>query len=218
MSSLVFNISKDWDSTTSLSNLFHCLITFTPQKFFLMLKLNFLHLSFCPLALVLSESTTEKTLVLSLLPPWDIYTHWYISLRLFFSRLSCSSSLSLSPYVRCSHPFIIFVVLQWTCSTVSLSLLYWVPNTAPSTPDVFHQSWAEGKQGPSGHASPSAPQDAVGLFLPRRHIAGSWSTPHPPGLRRTFMSNCFPTCWPLAHPSVWNYISSRVKRKYRNLT
>lgn len=41
-----------------------------------------------------------------------------------FYRLNSCSSLSLSPYYKCFHPFIPFVALCWITSSISMSLLY----------------------------------------------------------------------------------------------
>lgn len=54
------SISKEEDSTTFLGNLFHCSVTGTVQKHFLMLRWNLLYSRLCPLLLVLG--TDEKSL------------------------------------------------------------------------------------------------------------------------------------------------------------
>jgi len=54
----VLNISREGDSTTSLGSLFQCSVTLRVKKFFLMFSWNLL----CPLPLVLSLDTTEKSL------------------------------------------------------------------------------------------------------------------------------------------------------------
>ena len=58
----VFNISREGDSTTSLGSLFQCSVTLRGKKFFLVFRRNFLCFSLCPLPLVLSLGTTEKSL------------------------------------------------------------------------------------------------------------------------------------------------------------
>ena len=58
----VLNISREGDSTTSLGSLFKGSVTLRGKKFFLMFRRNFLCLSLCPLPLVLSLGTTEKSL------------------------------------------------------------------------------------------------------------------------------------------------------------
>ena len=62
MSRRVLNISREGDSTTSLGSLFQCSVTLRGKKFFLMFRQNFLFFSLCPLPLVLSLGTTEKSL------------------------------------------------------------------------------------------------------------------------------------------------------------
>jgi len=58
----VLNISREGDSTTSLGSLFQCSVTLRVKKFLLMFRWNFLCFSLCPLPLVLSLGTTEKSL------------------------------------------------------------------------------------------------------------------------------------------------------------
>ena len=58
----VLNISREGDSTTSLGSLFQCSVTLRVKKFFLMFRWNILSFSLCPLPLVLSLGTTEKSL------------------------------------------------------------------------------------------------------------------------------------------------------------
>ena len=62
LSRWVLNISREGDSTTSLGSLFQCSVTLRGKNFFLMFRRNFLCLSLCPLPLVLSLGTTEKSL------------------------------------------------------------------------------------------------------------------------------------------------------------
>ncbi|KAK4817104.1 hypothetical protein QYF61_027967 [Mycteria americana] len=86
--------SKDGDSTTSLGSLCQCLVIHTGKKCFLRFRRNLLCFSLCPLPLVLSLGTTEKTLALSSLqPPFRVMR---FPLRLLFSRLNTHSSLSFS--------------------------------------------------------------------------------------------------------------------------
>lgn len=63
---ILWSISRDGDSTASLSNLHQCLVTcpFTQKKCFLMFRQNLQCVTLCPLALVLSQSSTERCLVL----------------------------------------------------------------------------------------------------------------------------------------------------------
>jgi len=62
---VVVNISREGDSTTSLGSLFQSSVTLRVKKFFLMFRWNFLCFSLCPLPLVLSLGTTEKSLATS---------------------------------------------------------------------------------------------------------------------------------------------------------
>jgi len=72
----------------------------------LIFKWDFLYFSLCPLPLVFSLGTSEKSLALPLLPPIGyLYTLIRSPLRLFLTMLSNPSSLSLSSYGRCSSPF-----------------------------------------------------------------------------------------------------------------
>ena len=93
LSRRVLNISREGDSTTSLSSLFQGSINLRGKKFFLMFRRNFLCFSFCALPLVLSLGTSEK----SLAPPLR-YLQAFIRSppSLLFFRLNKPSSLSLS--------------------------------------------------------------------------------------------------------------------------
>ena len=51
LSRWILNISREGDSTTSLSSLFQCSVTLRGKKFFLMFRRNFLCFSLCPLPL-----------------------------------------------------------------------------------------------------------------------------------------------------------------------
>jgi len=62
LSRWVLNISREGDSTTYLGSLFQCSVTLRGKKFFLMFRRNFLCFNLCPLPLVLSLGTTEKSL------------------------------------------------------------------------------------------------------------------------------------------------------------
>ena len=57
-----WNISREGDSTASLGSLFQCSVTLRGKKFLLVFRRNFLCFSLCPLPLVLSLGTTEKSL------------------------------------------------------------------------------------------------------------------------------------------------------------
>lgn len=77
MSSWVLRISTDEASTTSLGNLLHCWTTISVKYLFLMFKWIILYFNVCPLSLVLSLVTTEKSLALSsFLHPSVVYIHW----------------------------------------------------------------------------------------------------------------------------------------------
>jgi len=58
----VLNISREGESTTSLGSLFQGSVTVREKLFFLMFRQNFLCFNLCPLPLVLSLGTTEKSL------------------------------------------------------------------------------------------------------------------------------------------------------------
>jgi len=62
LSGWVLIISREGDSTTSLGSLGQCSIILRGKKFFLMFSWNFLCFSLCPLPLVLSLGTAEKSL------------------------------------------------------------------------------------------------------------------------------------------------------------
>lgn len=69
ISKSLLRISKEGDHTTSLGNLCQYSVTYTALKCFLIFGRNFLCSSLCPLPLVLSLGTTEKSLALSSLHP-----------------------------------------------------------------------------------------------------------------------------------------------------
>jgi len=71
------NISREGDSTTSLGSLCQCSVTLRGKKFFLMFRQNFLCFSLCPLPLVLSLGTTEKSLAPSSWNPPLSLDHLY---------------------------------------------------------------------------------------------------------------------------------------------
>jgi len=62
LSRRVLNISREGDSTTSPGSLCQGSVTLRGKKFFLIFRRKFLCLNFCPLPLVLSLGTTEKSL------------------------------------------------------------------------------------------------------------------------------------------------------------
>ena len=61
LSRRVLNISREGESTTSLGSLFQCSVTLRGKKFFLMFRRNFLCFSLCPLPLVLSLGTRNRS-------------------------------------------------------------------------------------------------------------------------------------------------------------
>ncbi|KAK0688829.1 E41L5 protein, partial [Pygoscelis papua] len=67
----------------------------------------------------------RRVRLLSLCPPSGFLHTGKILLSFLFSRLNSPSSLSLSFYVRCSRPFIVFVTLCCSPSSMSMFLLSW---------------------------------------------------------------------------------------------
>lgn len=76
VSSWVLNYCQRHRLHNLSGNLFQCLTNVMGKKFLLLFKWNFLHFSLCPLPLIPSLDTSEKSLALSsLLPPiWYLYT------------------------------------------------------------------------------------------------------------------------------------------------
>lgn len=104
---------------------------------FLLFRGNLLCMSFCPLPLVLSLYTTEKSLTqLVLHPPFrNLYGLIRFLLGLLF-RSNGPSFLSLSSQL-CSRPLVTLVAhLRILCS-MSLFPLYWEPRT--SSQEVLYQ-------------------------------------------------------------------------------
>lgn len=95
-----------------------------------MFKWNLLYVSFCACCF-LSWAPLRRIRLLSLLPSSGFSSF-------LFSRLNSCSSLASSPYVRCSKPFIIFLVLCCSFFSRSISLLSW-----------GDQSWAQHSRGVS---------------------------------------------------------------------
>jgi len=102
-----FWFSEDGDSTTSLGTI---LIT---KLCYLVFRCIFLYFGLCPLPLVLSVGTTERSLALSSLHFPFKHLQALISFpqSLLFSSLNSPRCLSLSLYQRCSRPLVIFVTL-----------------------------------------------------------------------------------------------------------
>ena len=65
LSRRVLNISREGDSTTPLGSLGQGSVTLRGKKFFLLFRRSFLCFSLCPLPLVVSLGTTEKSLASS---------------------------------------------------------------------------------------------------------------------------------------------------------
>ena len=95
MSRQLSNISKVWDCKILLGNLFQGSVTLTVKKCFLMIRGNLLCFSLCPLPLILSLGTVEKSLALfSLYPPFRyLYTLIRSPLSYLLSRLNGPRSL-----------------------------------------------------------------------------------------------------------------------------
>lgn len=95
-------------------------------KEYLMLIWNFLCCSLCPLRLILSLGTYEKSLAQSSWHPPFRYLYALIRfpLSLLFSSLNRLNSLSIFSFERCSTPLIILVALCWSQSRSSKSLSY----------------------------------------------------------------------------------------------
>lgn len=126
MSNHVLSINKDGGSTTFLGNLFQCLNTITVKKaFFLMFKWNF---STCVIVSgCVPGHHWEESNSLFFAPSLQVLYTLGISSptsSLLFPRLNSTISLSLS-YDRCSNPLIVFTAHCQTCSSMSISVLYW---------------------------------------------------------------------------------------------
>jgi len=111
------NTSRDGDSTTSSGNLCQHIFTFTVKiKVLSHIQMEFNAFQLYSLLLSLSLDTTEseRSLAPSSFPPIRcLYTLIRSPLRLLFSKLKSSSSLSLSSYKRCSSP----LTILWLCAT-----------------------------------------------------------------------------------------------------
>ena len=96
LSSLTLNISKDGTSTTTLGNMFQCLITLIAKNFFLISSLNLPSFSLKPLPLVLSETLLRSLYSSFLQTP---FRYWKAALRcpwnFLFSKLNSPSSQSV---------------------------------------------------------------------------------------------------------------------------
>ena len=124
LSRWVLNISREGDSTTSLGSLFQCSITLRGKKFFLMFRWNFLGFSLCPLPLVLSLGTTEK----SLAPSWHYVTSYYLSNQIWFQKRKGEMDVILHYLFRASG------AAHWNSS--QLQKLEW-----PQCYSIWHKCW-----------------------------------------------------------------------------
>lgn len=116
----LLNISKDRDFTTALGNLCQS------KMYFLMFRRTFQCFILCLLPLVLTLCTTEMRQVLFSVHTSSRYLYTFLrSLILLYSRLKNISSFSLSLQNRCFNLLIIFMVFQWTLSSMFMPLLYW---------------------------------------------------------------------------------------------
>ena len=126
MSRQLLSISKDGDYTPSPGNLCQSLVTLIVKKCFLMFRQSLLCFSLCPLPLVLSLGSTEKSLTPSSVHPSCRYLY-----TLMRYPWVCSSpgwtvpALLACPRSRCSSPLINFVAFHWALSCMSMSLLCW---------------------------------------------------------------------------------------------
>lgn len=117
-----------------------CSSVHPPNKVVFKIKCNFLYFSLCPLSLILSGRFCLHLFYF----PHQAFIHVdKMPLTLLSSRLNVSSSLSICSYDRCSSPLIIFVLLCWTHSSMSLFLLYW--RAQVGTQHSRCVSFAEGK-------------------------------------------------------------------------
>lgn len=96
------------------------------QKVFLMLGWNFPRFCLRPLPLVPSlEHHWKEPVSVAFIPSLQVFACIdEFPLSILFSRLNRPSSFSLSSHKRWSRPLIIFIVLHWTLSSTSTSLLY----------------------------------------------------------------------------------------------
>lgn len=115
---------------------------------FLMFRWNLLYFTLCPLPLVLSMSTPEKSL--SSFQPlfWYLQVSVGCPLSLLFSRMKTPSSFSLSPIVE------MFQSLHLHChvllsSSICMPLLYWEgQNWTQQWPDMASPLLSRGEGSP----------------------------------------------------------------------
>lgn len=153
-----------------------CSIPLTVQECFLVFRWNVLCFSLCPLPLVLSLSTTEQWLALSLFAP-SLCIHClrmhgpFLPINVtpwaFSFGLNNPCSLSLSSQEWYFSPFVFFMAYFWMLSTVSMfSIPLWSSelDTIPGVAWTVLSEACEGSPWPAGSILPNASQDAVGLL------------------------------------------------------
>lgn len=82
----------------------------------------FVPIAFCSSAGYHCEESGSAFFTLNCSPQLFIHIEM-IPLNLLFSSLN--SPFSLSSCDRYSSPLVFFVALRWTCTSISMSLLYW---------------------------------------------------------------------------------------------
>ena len=124
-----------------------CASAWSPSQCFLMIWWKLLCFSLCPLPLILSLGTTERSLApSSLCPPFShLYTLTRSPLSLLSSRLNSPSSLYLSSEERYSGPLVLFLALHWTLQRVHVSLVLESPELDTVLQMWPHWCWVEGK-------------------------------------------------------------------------
>jgi len=97
------------------------------KKYFLMFRWTLLCFSLCPLPVVLSLGTTERSLALSASQPpcRYLYTLRRCPLIRLFSRLNSPSSLSPAAQETWSCCLVIFMAICWMLFSMSMSALCW---------------------------------------------------------------------------------------------
>lgn len=154
--------------------------------------MKFCILYLCPPPLALSQSTTKKCYL-----PCLNYTFKPID-KIFWAFCSPGWNpvfFSITIYVRCTDPLIIFVVvlLGWLKDAYIL-LVVGSPWKHTRIPDVSHQCWEEGKDHPpwpAGNIFLNANQDAICLLclkgaLLLHGLLRSWWNPYVLSHRATF--------------------------------
>ena len=107
------------------------------KKKFFMFTWSSLSLSSCPLSLVLSSGSIEKSLTPTSLLPSIRYLYILLRSPWALSKLNRPRPFRISLYDRCSKCLIISMTLCWTRSSMSTSLLYWGAQKRDSTPDAI---------------------------------------------------------------------------------